>query len=168
MGEDKQRTDLQLEPDLAHERIEWRVQRIGWLGLALFCAAALAGLLGPGPASRQTAGQVGSPLHLEFDRFLRQRAPFALKIFCNPDDSADQFILSLDRSWVERAEITKIQPEPATVSAAGNQYLYQFNSSGADEQLVTIHFEPDTFGEISTSLSLNAKDTLHFKQFVWP
>ena len=166
MSEDKQGSDLDLEPDLGHERLEWRVQRVGWALLALLCGAALAGFLGPGPASHQHAGKIGSELYVEYDRYIRNRAPYSIKVYCQPE--ADQFTLSFDRALIENTEIRQIQPEPEEMTAAGDKYEFQFNATGGPEQLVTFHFEPDSFGDISTAVSLDRKHTHKIKQFVWP
>ena len=47
--------DLQIHQDLCQERREWKIQRVGWLLMALMLVAALAGLLGPGPLSSTIA-----------------------------------------------------------------------------------------------------------------
>jgi len=167
MSKEKQASDLQLEPDLGHERTEWRVQRISWALLAVVCGAALAGFLGPGPAGKKQAGKIGSELYVEYDGYIRNRAPYSIKVYCRPE-GGDQFTLSFDRALIERTEIRQIQPEPVETTAAGNKYEFHFNASVGPEQLVTFHFEPDSFGEISTAVSLNAKHSHNIKQFVWP
>jgi hypothetical protein len=167
MNKEKQASDLQLEPDLTHERREWRVQRVGWVLLALLCGAALAGLLGPGPLSNKQAGKIGSELYIEYDRYIRHEAPYTIKVYCRPEP-ADEFTLSLDRAFIENAEIKQIQPEPKETTAAGDKYLFHFNAKEASDQLVTFHFEPDTFGEISSAVTLNEKHSQKVKQFVWP
>ena len=168
MSEGNQASGLQLEPNMKHERREWRVQRFGWLGLALSCGAALAGLLGPGPLSQRHEGKIGSALYFEYERFVRYRAPSSLKVYCRLSEARDEFTLSLNRAWVEKVQIKGIQPEPIKATAAGENYVFQFELSGNDEQLVTIQFEPDTFGSLNGTLALDEKVSHRFKQFVWP
>ena len=167
MSEEKQATDLDLEPNLEYERIEWRVQRIGWMLLALLCGAALMGILGPGPASKRQAGKIGSELYIEYDRYIRSRAPYSIHVYCRPA-VGDRFTLSLDRALFQSTEIRQIQPEPEKATAAGNQYEFLFNAKEGPEQLVTFHFEPDSIGDLSTTVSLNGKQSHKIKQFVWP
>ena len=168
MGEEKRSGELELKSDLAHERREWRVQRVGWLLLALFCGSALAGLLGPGPLSKQQAGKVGSDLYIEYDRFIRKQSPYGLKVFCRPDTTRDEFTITLDRGFVENVEIKGIQPEPSETTAGTTEYHFRFKRSGEGEQLVIFHFEPDAFGTIETSVKLGDKASHQIKQFVWP
>ena len=167
MSEEKQASDLQLEANLTHERIEWRVQRISWALLLVFCGAAVAGFLGPGPLGKKQAGKIGSELYIEYDRYIRNRAPYSIKVYSRPD-TGDRFTLRLDRALIERTEIRQIQPEPVETTAAGDHYEFHFKASGGPEQLVTFHFEPDSFGALSTAVSLNAKHRHNIKQFVWP
>ena len=168
MGEGKHAGELELKSDLAHERREWRVQRVGWLLLALFCGCALAGLLGPGPLSKQHTGKVGSELYLEYDRYIRKQSPYGLKVFSRPDATRDQFTITLDRAFIENVEVKGIQPEPTDTTAAANEYQFHFKRSGEGEQLVVFHFEPDSFGRIETSVKLDDKASHKIKQFVWP
>lgn len=165
---EKQQSTLQLEPDLAHERLEWRVQRVGWATLAIICVAALAGLLGPGPLSQKHSGKIGSELYVEYERYIRNHAPYALRVFCRPGDGRDAFTLALDRGWIQNVIVEHIHPEPAFTTSAGGRYLFHFKSSEGDEQLVTFHFQPNVFGNLSGSLSLDGKHTINIKQFVWP
>jgi hypothetical protein len=79
---------LDIEEDLAFQKREWLVQRVGVALLLGFVAAAALGMTGMGgPVSHGEAGERGAPVHVEFDRFvrrgamatvtLRQHAPFA-------------------------------------------------------------------------------------------
>ena len=167
MSAEKQASEMDLHPDLRRERIEWRVQRAGWALMALLCGLALAGFIGPGPASKKQAGNIGSDLYIEYDRYIRYQAPSTIKVFCRPG-SGDHFTLSLDRALIEHTEIKQIQPEPKETTAAGDQYVFHFNTVEGPDQLVVFHLEPDGFGAISTAVTLNGKHSHHIKQFVWP
>ena len=168
MGEDKNSGDLQLQSDLAHERREWRVQRFGWVLLALFCGSALAGLLGPGPLSKAHAGKIGSELFIEYHRNIRKHAPSSLKIFCRPNSNREQFSITLDRGFLEKIKIERIQPEPANTVAAGDNYIFRFGSSGNSEQVVTFHFEADSVGQLETTVKLDETTSEKIQQFAWP
>ena len=129
MSEQRQWTDLQMAPDLARERLEWRIQRIGWFAMIVVCGAALAGFLGQGPVSKKQFGKIGSNLYVEFEQYVRNRAPFTLKVYCRVEDSQERFTLSLDRNFIKDVEVKSIQPEPVErfLCKSGSQ-LTRFNS----------------------------------------
>lgn len=72
--------DLEVDQDLAFERKSWAAQRIGWGVMTLAIVAALAGLLGSGPASRTRAETPDGAIAVEYDRFVRANAPTDLDV----------------------------------------------------------------------------------------
>ncbi|HKR79410.1 MAG TPA: hypothetical protein VJR69_06875 [Nitrospira sp.] len=67
---------IQIDEDLRFQARIWRIERIGWWGIAAILAAAIAGLFGRGPISRTTA-PLADPAHpgggmlLDYERFGR-------------------------------------------------------------------------------------------------
>ena len=167
MGKPKRFGDLEVTYDPAHEEREWIVQRIGWAVMLLLAAAALAGLLGPGPLSDVAAGQIGSPLRVEYERFVRYQAPGELRFYCRPEGK-DKFQLSFDRAFIEATEIKEISPEPLETSAHGEKYSYTFRRTGGEEQLVTFRIEGDQFGKTKTEVQLEEGAKVELRQFYWP
>jgi len=59
--------DLEIDEDLSFQRREWRVQRGGWVVMAVLILLALLGLTGRGPIRQPTAGTAtihsGSTMH---------------------------------------------------------------------------------------------------------
>jgi hypothetical protein len=74
MSDVKRVGDLEIGQDLAHQRLEWKIERVGWILMALLGLPALVGLLGPGPLSSTSAGEKGSPLSVENNRFERYQS----------------------------------------------------------------------------------------------
>ena len=74
---------LQIEEDRAHQRREWRIERVGWVLMAGLLLAGLLGLLGDGPLSRATAGSAGA-LSVEYDRLQRAAAPYEYRFEVDP------------------------------------------------------------------------------------
>jgi hypothetical protein len=62
-------SQLQIDEDLAFQRREWKIQRVGWGAMALVIIAALLGVFGTGPLSNATLEREG--LRLEYERFCR-------------------------------------------------------------------------------------------------
>ena len=168
MSEQRQWTDLQMAADPARERLEWRIQRIGWLAMIVVCGAALAGFLGRGPVSKKQVGKIGSNLYVEFEQYVRNRAPFTLKVYCRGDASQERFTLSLDRNFIKEVEVKAIQPEPVEVTGGGAELIYHFKSRGEGEQMVIFRLEPDKIGKLETAVTLNGTESYKLKQIVWP
>lgn len=66
---------LQLHEDLAHERREWKLQRVGWALMALALLAAVLGLFGHGPLSETASASADGALTVRHQRFERYQAP---------------------------------------------------------------------------------------------
>ena len=167
MGKTKRVGDLDLDYDPAHEEREWIVQRIGWALMALAAIAALIGLLGPGPLSKKREGKAGDALYVEYHRFARYQAPADLKIFCRPEGQ-DEFQLSFDRSFIEGAEVKEISPEPEESRTEGARYAYKFKRGKGEEHLVTFRIEGGKFGRASSKVTLDGKQTVNIRLFLWP
>lgn len=166
MGKPQRFGDLEAGYDPGHEEREWIVQRIGWAVMALLIAAALAGLLGPGPLSKRHAGKMGSPLHVEYQRFGRYQAPGELRVYCRPE--GEQFRITVDRGFIQNSEITRIMPEPIETILELDAQSFVFRREGVDDHLVTFRFESQQFGQATTRIILDKKESVEIRQFYWP
>jgi hypothetical protein len=71
---------LQIDENLAFQKLEWRVQRVG---LGCLAGAVLFGLLGgfgAGPLARTTAQSPDGAIQLDYDRFVRVGVPTRLTL----------------------------------------------------------------------------------------
>ena len=59
---------LQIKEDLERQVRAWKWERVGWAAIAAFVAAALAGLIGPGPLSSTVAPGGSAPLEGRMQR----------------------------------------------------------------------------------------------------
>ena len=162
--------DLEVHQDLPHERLEWKIERVGWVVLLLVLLGALAGLLGPGPLSRATAGQEDSALRVQYNRLARHQAPEILGVRIAPAADRDgQVRLWLSAEYVHSIELHHIDPEPEHVEAGPKRFTYTFNFSDAQSPTtVKFHFEPNTFGRLPVAIGLDEGPQLDFTQFIYP
>jgi hypothetical protein len=161
--------DLQINQDLAHERIEWKIERAGWIVMALVLLAALVGLLGRGRFSVAVAGEKGSTLWVEYNRFERYQAATMLRIHLGAASRDGKARLWLNREYVENIEIHHIDPEPETVEVLHDRFIYSFNlPDGAQPSAVTYYFEGNAFGRILISVGMDGGSQLNFPQFFYP
>jgi hypothetical protein len=162
--------ELEFHQDLPHERLEWRIERIGWVTMALLLLAALIGLLGPGPLSSATAGGRDSALWVEYNRFERYQAPAMLRVHLGPGAARDgKARLWLSRKYVENIELRHIDPEPESVEVAHDRLIYTFSAPDPTRPTaVTYHLEANKFWRMPVSVGLDGGPQLNFTQFFYP
>ena len=115
----------ELDRHLPFQRLEWRAQQLGWIGLALFLAAALAGLFGSGPLSSARAADPRGGLAVEYQRFLRVGAPQRVRFELEPS-SASPVELRLSRAYVDAVRIEHVLPEPASTTTSPDWTTFVF------------------------------------------
>jgi hypothetical protein len=161
---------LEIAQDLDFQRKEWRVQRVGWVVIALLILASLLGLTGSGVLARATVGDAGSPLQLAYSRFDRLEAPTTLDLQIAGDAvTAERVEVWVDRAYLQGVQLERVVPEPEEVQSAGDRLIYVF---GVDTpgQPVTITFDLRhmEFGSKSGQVGLGDEPALSFSQFVFP
>lgn len=135
---------LQLDEDLRFLRRSWRAERVGWALMSAAVAAALLGLLGPGPLSRGSAGSAESGLSIEYGRLERHEAAYELRLQFAPGASSDgRLRLKIGTSYLEKARLQRVDPEPESVIAAGESTTFVFKTAaGGQQSRVVLRFEP--------------------------
>ena len=167
----KQRVgDLEIQQDLEFQQREWRMQRIGWVIIALLLLATVLGLLGSGFLSQATAGASGDPLWLEFERFAHLQAPTTVKAHVGANAGAeDEVRLWLNRPYLERVEIQSISPEPDSVEATAGRLIYVFKVAEPNQPIeVDFYLQPTDFGRLEGQIGLDEGPSLNFNHLVYP
>lgn len=170
MAETKTVDGMQLHQDMAHQRREWRVQRIAWAVMALVLLAALAGLLGPGPLSRSVANAADGALRVEYNRFERLQSPSELRIRLPADAARTGTVrLRLNREFVGNVEIRDVLPEPESSSADADGFVYELDTGGSGGPVtVAVRYEYRTFGSTPVRVAIDAGPAVSFDQWVYP
>lgn len=170
MAELKTIDGMQINHDIAHHRREWRLQRVGWLLMALVLAAALAGLLGPGPLSHASAGGPGAPVRVDYDRFGRIEAPARLRIRLAPGVASGGTVhLRLGRDFVENVDIQRIYPEPGSTRAGRDEFDYELRTAPTpDATIIDVHYQAERFGTLPVRVGIGDARPVAFSQWVYP
>jgi hypothetical protein len=174
LPEDVETTDdtreLTLPDNIEFQDRSWKIQRIGWVGVALILLAALVGLAGEGPLSRATAGNEATGFQVEYSRFVRHGAPVQLKVLVAEEAAAvDEVRIALDREYVNGLNLDSIVPEPDRVEAMPDWFVYVFQvHPGTRPITVTFNLTHQGVGLRSVRVALGDSEPVAFDQFVYP
>ncbi len=158
---------LELREDEARQRRDWFVQRCGWACMALVVLATMFGLCGPGPLGNRSARSAAG-LRLEYDRFVRVEAPASLRITVPPSEKGSRRAeLLIDEGWLRHVHLETIVPEPESIRAANNRLQYTMPPASGS-LVVTLHFEPESWGQLEGTIGLSGDTPLLVSQFAYP
>lgn len=159
--------DLEIEHDPVFQARAWRFQRIAWVILTVVLAAALVGLLGPGPYSKTTIGD--EKLKVEYQRLGRWQAPEELRFFVGSNQARDdRVVIWVDSPFLHAHDVQYITPSPRAVEAfnGGFNYIFAVEDQQALEVCFTI--EPQKVGMKKGRVALGHQPPMVFRQFVFP
>jgi hypothetical protein len=170
MSEIKRVGDLEIGQDMPFQKLQWTIERIGWIVMALILLAAFIGLIGPGPLSSTAAGEKGSQLWAEYNRFERYQSPNSMVVHVGAGSAqAGDLRLSLKRDFVENIQLDHISPEPKEIEASADQFTYIFAAPDPTHPTtVTFHYEPNKFGQMPVRIGIEGGAALSFWQFYYP
>lgn len=158
--------DLHLHEDLAHERLEWKLQRIGWVVILLLLIAALLGLFAHGPLSDTMT--VAGDVRVAHHRWERYEAPTRYDITVAPSQVGDgRLRVRLGAGFVERVDVERIEPEPLATRADGDALVHVFAVEPGRQTRLRIHFRPRRFGTLPVRMRVQGQPVA-FTQFVYP
>ncbi|NKE71588.1 hypothetical protein [Candidatus Manganitrophus noduliformans] len=166
----KQVGNLEIDEDLPFQERSWKIQRIGWILMALAVLGALLGLFGPGPLSSAGQGRQGGPLRLEYKRFERFQSPTTLRVLVGPGAEKEGAVrLWIDLDYLKGVQIRRITPEPDETQSGPDRltYLFRVEKSGPPKE-ITFHLETEQFGLLPGRIGLNTGEELAFRQWIYP
>lgn len=156
---------LQVSEDMPFQRLEWRIERIGWVAMAMLIVAALLGLLSNGPLSR--ANQSAGSLHVEYQRFLRNQAPadFRVEVL----SAKGEVEISLNRGFVDDVQLEQVVPRPNRIDAGPKGIVLHFDvPQNSAPNFVIIRFQPQRMGWLRTNIGSPGQPIVRLTQFVYP
>jgi len=160
----RSRALVDLESNLTFYKNEWRIQRIGWVLVALLLVLALAGLFGNGPLSRAHAD--GAAGRIEYERFTRYGLSTALVV--TPAGTAQGVDrIGISAAYLETLEVESITPEPAAVKMSGHSIVYEF-ASAAPGASIAFHVHPQRLWRHTAEVTINGGAPLAISQLTYP
>jgi hypothetical protein len=160
---------LELEEYDQFQRWEWRLQRLGWLIWATLLGAGLAGLLGPGPLSRQTATSRDGSLTIVYDKYVHFQHPITVEATMLADGDDQELRLHLSRSLLDRVQIERIEPTPAAERLTPDGIQYDFSTApGATRVKAAFHVVFEKIGVSEGQWRLQSGAPVVVSQLVYP
>jgi len=158
---------LEIEHDSTFQRREWWFQRIGWLVLSAFVLAAALGLFGTGPLSHAEAGDRGSALWIEYDRFIRVGAATRITIHAIPPDNG--LHLRLNRDFLEAHRLERVTPEPAALEIGPSEVGIRFDPpvSSTTPLTIILDLQPLRPGRHTASVASGGGARARFRQLAY-
>ena len=153
-----------LDANRSFYRNEWRIQRAGWVLVAIFLAFALGGLFGNGALSRaQAEGAAG---RIQYERFVRYGLSTDLVV--TPAGSSQGVNrVELGAAYLAAFLVERITPEPAAVRMSGPAIVYEFAST-APGASISFHIRPQRLWRHSTAVKIDGGAPLPISQLTYP
>jgi hypothetical protein len=160
---------LEIEKDPALQARFWRIQRIGWVVIAVLIVAAMGGMFAGGPLSWAAASDPGNRLRVEYERFMRQDASYRLRVLIAPH-TGRVVDLHIGSAFLDAVRIEDIAPQPRSHAVAGDGHVLRFRTAGeeAEPAAVTLTVQPERVGIVSGAIGIAGEPPAQFTQFVYP
>jgi hypothetical protein len=161
---------LEVEQDLRYQKWEWRLQRVGWVLIALFVLAAALGFVAEGPLTKKKAAAQDGSLQVEYGAVLHYHNPSELRLFVAKDAApGNELHIQVSVDYLDDIQIKTITPEPLRVEAGSDSHTFIFAQTrpGAATALV-FHIEPNRIGRIAGQVQVAGKEAVTLSHFVWP
>ena len=153
MAKNKRISGIDIDEDFKFQQREWLFQKVGWVVIWLLLVAALLGVFGKGPLSEAQVNDPTGVLTVNYTRLERYRSPTTMEVIVGPDQaSGGKFAITLDRQFVDRIDIERIDPEPDSVKSEMSRIAYEFElEDPAQPAHVLIDYEFERFRALASA-----------------
>lgn len=160
---------LDADPRTEHRPVGKGWQRLRWSVLAVVVLAALAGLLGPGPASDATARAPDGRVEVRYERFTHWLGSSSVELQVGADPAhPDRAEVWISQEYLSGLLVEQAQPEPESWTPTGDGVVLAFPVTGPEPLSVELQVRPSGIGLLHGAVGLPGRDTLRFWQFVYP
>lgn len=165
--EDKDR-HYPVQENMRWQRIEWRIQRVGYVLLVAMVISGACGLFSKGFLSDRDIVSSNGELRVEYERFARQQSDMAMTIRLHPlRDSL--YRITISGNGVDNFQLQSIQPQPLRAESRDRSltlwYQTQSLNHGAS---VWLGGQPHSPGKYTFAVSDSQGAQVRFTQWVYP
>jgi hypothetical protein len=132
--------------------------------------AALLGLFGSGPLSKATSQSGGAALTVDYHRFDRFQSPSTIEVLLGAEAiQGDEAQIWIESSYLDRVQIEDILPEPDSVEAGSDRYVFTFAITGDSASAnVTFHIRSEEPGFHSAEIGIVDGSSIRLRQLIYP
>lgn len=130
--------ELDINDDMKHEQLKWKIERIGRYILLFITAAALAGLLGSGPVSSRLVES--KSFILKYNQVERYQTPTELE-FTTRFAPSQEFSIWVNDKFIKQIDELTVLPEPKTTYVSNNKAVFVFEAVKDNKNPVSIRME---------------------------
>jgi len=158
--------DYPIREDMRFQKMLWKLERAGWIGLSLLVVITLLGVFGTGPLSQTDAQTPGGDLQIQYERFERNGAASQLQVKARAGADG-QVWLAIEGALLERFTVESIHPHPSNAEAYGNGMRLQFLPDAQGWVTAYLTLRPDGIGPARSTARLNGQ-SVTINQFIYP
>jgi hypothetical protein len=155
-----------IQEDMRFQRRSWMVERTAWTVFGLVSLVALTGLFGGGALSTVTARSADGALSVTYDRFQRQTRVTQFTFHMAVTDADPRLRVGPD--FLDRYELTSLQPAPVASSAGRDGVEYTFARPRGGELNVVLWAHPRRFGRVALEAQAGRDDPVRLPILVYP
>lgn len=152
-----------------HER-EWRVERVGWVVMALVVLLGLLGFWGSGVLSTVTTTSADGRLSVSYERFVRTIGQTSIVVHADRGSARGGTLqLSVDQPCLASYQVQSMQPEPTVTTAVGDRLVFEFPAGADSELTLRLDVRPsDTTGLQECSFGVGTSPQVRTWHWVHP
>ena len=159
-----------INQDLPFQHRTWRLQRIGWVVIALVILSALLGVFGHGPLSETTVRHPSIPLSIDYERFGRYQSTLTVHVHLQGGAAPDGTIgIWFSDDYLSKVHIEQIMPPPETahISPTGMTCVFRVAQPEQPADII-VDLQAQKIGLISGRIGLDEAHAVHFRQWIYP
>ncbi|MFD1801522.1 hypothetical protein ACFSFZ_04815 [Mixta tenebrionis] len=149
------------------QRIEWRIQQIGYAVLIAIVTGGACGLFSKGFLSDRRAVAPQGDLQVEYERFARQQSDAAMTIRLRPPHSGS-YRLTLSGDGVDNFQLQSIQPQPLRAESGEHSLTLWYQASNTARASIWLGGQPQSPGRYRFNVADSSGAQLQFTQWVYP
>ncbi|WKZ90654.1 hypothetical protein P0E69_10195 [Chimaeribacter arupi] len=144
------------------------LEKLGYLLLFSFIAAALLGVFSNGWLSDRVDTNPDRTVQIKYDRFARQQSEIQLVLHVWPQGRTPA-VVQLGGDFVNNYEIVAVQPQTAQMVTTDQGMIITLPTSSASASTALyLTVQPKSFGHYHSEARLSGHPPLRFSQLVYP
>jgi hypothetical protein len=159
---------LQLDQDLSLQYLHWRLERLGWVCMALVICAGLLGAFGHHPFATTIQQTPDKTLLIEYDRYARYESNVEFRLTVESEQhTPTELRVWFDEAYLDTVKVVGVSPVPMRGEAGDGRRAFVFQRDGS-RFTATFFLQFQRAGILRGTLGVDERKTLSFHHVVWP